>query len=80
VTLTASKPKSVKYLKKLATLGDYIRKRRLDMRLMQKEVANRIGVDVEQFQVSQSEVEIAINEGEEVPAKQGRRAFRKNFP
>ena len=29
---------------------------------------------------SQSEVEIAINEGEEVPAKQGRRAFRKNFP
>ena len=29
---------------------------------------------------SRSEVEIAINEGEEVPAKQGRRAFRKNFP
>jgi hypothetical protein len=27
----------------------------------------------------QSEVEIAINEGEEIPAKQGRRAFRKNF-
>jgi len=26
-----------------------------------------------------SEVEMAINEGEEVPAKQGRRAFRKNF-
>ena len=29
---------------------------------------------------SQSEVEIAINEGEEIPAKQGRRAFRKNLP
>jgi Domain of unknown function (DUF4258) len=29
---------------------------------------------------SQSEVEIAMNEGEEVPAKQERRAFRKNFP
>ena len=27
----------------------------------------------------QSEVEIAINAGEEIPAKQGRRAFRKNF-
>jgi Domain of unknown function (DUF4258) len=28
---------------------------------------------------NQSEVEIAINEGEEIPAKRGRRAFRKNF-
>jgi hypothetical protein len=28
---------------------------------------------------NQSEVEMAINEGEEIPAKQGRRAFRKNF-
>ena len=28
---------------------------------------------------NQSEFEIAINEGEEIPAKQGRRAFRKNF-
>ncbi len=27
----------------------------------------------------QSEVEVAINAGEEIPAKQGRRAFRKNF-
>jgi len=27
----------------------------------------------------QSEVENAINAGEEIPAKQGRRAFRKNF-
>lgn len=27
----------------------------------------------------QFEVEIAINAGEEIPAKQGRRAFRKNF-
>ena len=27
----------------------------------------------------QSEVEIAISAGEEIPAKQGRRAFRKNF-
>lgn len=28
---------------------------------------------------NESEVEIAINEGEEIPAKQGRKAFRKNF-
>ena len=28
---------------------------------------------------NQSEVEKTINEGEEIPAKQGRRAFRKNF-
>lgn len=27
----------------------------------------------------QSEVELAINAGEEIPAKQGRKAFRKNF-
>jgi len=29
---------------------------------------------------NQAEVEHAVREGEEVPAKQGRRAFRKNFP
>ncbi len=29
---------------------------------------------------TQAEVEAAIREGEEVPAKKGRRAFRKNFP
>jgi hypothetical protein len=28
---------------------------------------------------NQAEVEAAIQEGEEIPAKQGRRAFRKNF-
>ena len=27
-----------------------------------------------------AEVEKAVHEGEEIPAKQGRRAFRKNFP
>jgi hypothetical protein len=29
---------------------------------------------------NQAEVESAVREGEEVPAKKGRRAFRKNFP
>ena len=28
---------------------------------------------------NQSEVEIAIEQGEEIPAKHGRKAFRKNF-
>ena len=34
---------------------------------------------LEQMGAQQSEVEIAINAGEEIPAKQGRRAFRKNI-
>lgn len=29
---------------------------------------------------NETEVETAVREGEEIPAKQGRRAFRKNFP
>lgn len=29
---------------------------------------------------NEAEVERAVREGEEIPAKQGRRAFRKNFP
>ena len=29
---------------------------------------------------NEAEVEAAVREGEEIPAKQGRRAFRKNFP
>jgi hypothetical protein len=29
---------------------------------------------------NEAEVETAIREGEEIPAKKGRRAFRKNFP
>jgi DNA-binding transcriptional regulator YiaG len=45
VRLAAQKPKSPKYPKKLETLGDHIRKRRLDLGLFQKEVAQQIGVD-----------------------------------
>ncbi len=29
---------------------------------------------------NKAEVETAVREGEEIPAKKGRRAFRKNFP
>lgn len=45
VTLTAQKPLSEAYPKTLETLGDHLRKRRLDLNLFQKDVANIIGVD-----------------------------------
>ncbi len=45
VTLTAKKPLSEAYPKTLNTLGDHRRKRRLDLKLFQKDVANIIGVD-----------------------------------
>jgi transcriptional regulator with XRE-family HTH domain len=44
--LTASKPKSSDYPKELKTLGDHLRKRRLDLKLLQKEVGQRIGGSV----------------------------------
>jgi transcriptional regulator with XRE-family HTH domain len=44
VSLKAQKPKSSKYPKELKTLGDHIRKKRLDMGLLQAQVAMRIGV------------------------------------
>jgi transcriptional regulator with XRE-family HTH domain len=45
LTPKASKPKSPKYPKELKTLGDHIRKRRLDLGLFQRQVAEQIGVD-----------------------------------
>jgi transcriptional regulator with XRE-family HTH domain len=47
VSLKAQKPKSAKYPKKLETLGDHIRKRRLDLGIFQKDVAQKIGVIAE---------------------------------
>jgi transcriptional regulator with XRE-family HTH domain len=43
--LRAPKPKSEHYPKEISTLGDHIRKHRLDHNLMQKQVADQIGVD-----------------------------------
>ena len=43
--LRASKPKPEGYPKELNTLGDHIRSRRLDLKLLQKHVADRVGVD-----------------------------------
>jgi transcriptional regulator with XRE-family HTH domain len=41
----AKKPLNSAYPKKLVTLGDHLRKRRLDLGLFQKDVAVAIGVD-----------------------------------
>jgi len=45
VTLKAQKPAPDAYPKKLKTLGDHLRKKRLDLKLLQKEVAQKLGVD-----------------------------------
>ena len=46
VKLSAKKPKNAAYPKALTTLGDHIRKRRLDLGLWQKDVAATFGVTV----------------------------------
>jgi transcriptional regulator with XRE-family HTH domain len=43
--LRAPKPKSEQYPKEINTLGDHLRTRRLDLKLLQREVAEQIGVD-----------------------------------
>jgi transcriptional regulator with XRE-family HTH domain len=43
--LRAPKPKSDHYPKEISTLGDHIRKHRLDLKLLQKQLADKIGVD-----------------------------------
>jgi DNA-binding XRE family transcriptional regulator len=47
VTLKARRPPDSKYPKQLNTLGDHIRKRRLDLGLFQKQLAEQIGVSEE---------------------------------
>ena len=42
--LTAAKPSPLPYPAQLNTLGDHIRKRRLDLGLLQREVAEELGV------------------------------------
>jgi transcriptional regulator with XRE-family HTH domain len=43
--LRAPKPKSEHYPKEINTLGDHIRTRRLNLKLLQKQVAKQIGVN-----------------------------------
>jgi len=45
VTLTAKKSQNQAYPKSLETIGDHLRKKRLDLKLFQKDVAKAIGVD-----------------------------------
>jgi len=45
IVLTSRKPASVQYPKELTTLGDHLKKRRLDLRLTQREVARRLGTN-----------------------------------
>jgi DNA-binding XRE family transcriptional regulator len=45
IRISAKKPENPAYPKKLATLGDRIRKRRLDLGLLQKDVALTLGVN-----------------------------------
>lgn len=44
VTLSVTKPRNRAYPAELKTLGDHLRKRRLDLGLLQREVAKEIGV------------------------------------
>ena len=44
VTLTSKKPISEAYPKTLETIGDHLRKKRLDLKLFQKDVAKHLGV------------------------------------
>jgi DNA-binding transcriptional regulator YiaG len=46
VRLNGPKPKSKAYPKELKTIGDHIRKRRLDLNLLQKQVAEQIGDEI----------------------------------
>jgi DNA-binding XRE family transcriptional regulator len=45
LTLKAQKPFPPGYPQIINTLGDHLRKKRLDLKLLQKDVAKRIGVD-----------------------------------
>ena len=42
--IQAARPKPAKYPKKINSLGDHIRARRLDLKLLQEQVAYKIGV------------------------------------
>jgi DNA-binding XRE family transcriptional regulator len=45
IRLEAAKPPPAEYPRELRTLGNHLRKRRLDLGLLQREVAEQLGVD-----------------------------------
>ena len=44
---SVKKPKSTVYPAEVRTIGDQIRRRRMDLRLLQRDVAQRIGVSID---------------------------------
>ena len=59
--LKAKKPRPEAYPDDLITIGDHVRKRRLDLGLLQKDVADRIGVNpltIKNWEVGHTEPEI----------------------
>ena len=52
-SLSALKPNPPKYSQQLNTLGDHIRKRRLDLGLLQNQVAAQIGVDTDYLELGE---------------------------
>jgi transcriptional regulator with XRE-family HTH domain len=46
MALRAKKPVSAAYPKELKTLGDHLKKRRLDLKMLQKEVAEKLNTTV----------------------------------
>ena len=64
--LSARKPEKSAYPKGLKTLGDHIRKRRLDLGLLQREVAKVLGVDVDsvcQWEMGHRQPKVALFPG-----------------
>jgi transcriptional regulator with XRE-family HTH domain len=62
-TLRAQRPLPSAYPKEINTLGDHIRKRRLDLGLLQREVADRIGVNkdtIYNWETNRTEPEVRL--------------------
>jgi len=64
--IRAARPKSERYPKELKSLGDHIRTRRLDLKLLQEQVADQIGVH--ELTVTNWEVNATVPEVRYMPA------------
>ena len=64
--IRSPKPKPAAYPKAINTIGDHIRKRRLDLRLLQEQVAEQIGVH--EMTITNWEVNATVPEVRYVPA------------
>jgi transcriptional regulator with XRE-family HTH domain len=66
IELRTARQKPARYPKQINTLGDYIRARRLDLRLLQKQVADQIGVH--ELTITNWEVNATVPEVRYIPA------------